>query len=1558
MNVGSAAPKIFISYSHDSPEHKDRVLQLANRLRAEGVNCNIDQYEVSPDEGWPRWMMNQLEWADFVVVVCTEQYGRRFRGREEPGIGRGVAWEGAIITQEFYDSHVKSTKFVPVIFCSKDENFIPIIIRGFSRYNLLTENEYKAFYRHLTNQPLNPKPPLGERVELAPLVLPSLPARNRQQYFLNESQYANLREELVAASKGLLNWKRTLGDNQEIERPELEQLINSIDIEEFSTNIVLGVPGCGKSSLLAKLGQCIVDKGYALLAIKADFLNNKVNSLADLRSDDQLNLSVSLQEAIKAIANKEKIVLLVDQLDAVSELIDRHSGRLNVLLTLIQSVAGTKGVHIVATCREFEFRHGSQFARLEGFEQLYLNLPTWEKISPLLEYTGHIALGIGEPLRELLQNPLHLKIFLEVAKPGEIFDSSQKLLDRLWETRILNQPNASKYIVFLEQITQRMTQEEVLWLPIAAADSCLEVYQALVQAGILMTNQDNSTFGFCHQTYYDHTLARAFARDSQSLVDLVLERQDGLFVRPILLRGLNYLRGTAPKQYAKQLQLLLHNAEAKIFPLKNKIVKLAFKILTHFSGKIRLWALIVLRSLQLIYVRTHIYTLLIEFLGSQQNPEPIEVELLIPLLNLETEAPKILDAIIASPGWFNQLYNCSEFRQWLEKPSDEASYCLPILIAATSFASDKVWNLIEEYWLEDTAYDALSMQIIFNFQQWNPERVWQTQQIIRRFNFDMYSVSTIAEKVAETLPQLAPRIIRAHLDYRLEQAIAESNKPIPELPANASDVQRYIHVSRHNPKKILISLLEGRSDFDDIDALAKANPKYFLDAIWPWFTDLISKIVDQEELVKNTYYEDYIDSFDFYKSEIIQAVLSAILELANQNIQAFLNFVNQNEKSESLIVHRLLARGLVQIAPQEPQLALNYLLGDSRRLSLGDFKNAHKETKKLIVAVVPHIQQQDRISIEQLIKTYNYYHTNRKLTTDLRLSFLKTNRQHRLKLILFFPEKYLSVEAKRWRDEEMRAFPWVINEKNDNYPTIAQTVGAPMNVKEMSCASDQNLLNLFNELSNMTETDYFTGKRDLSRAGGESSQAYEFGKLIKDNPERFFRILPQLQPQHHGRYAGNAIRELVENGFPTNNLIELVENLEQRGFISEEFRSDTASALEKISERNQGLPKSILSQLENWLLTHPKPELKDYRSKEEESSHQLKSSIVFNTTTSHTLPSGRGSIVRAIAAGYLEQNPPDLQNWARVIKSRLEIEPHPAVWVDILTQMPPLLNGDRTQATQLFDAVIRNCPEVLRYRWALYFLFRTVGWFEPKETVQGWLEMLWADGSNFCRQAYGELLFIHYFQYQDEWSVAKIDHHLANQNDEAVLCGLAHVASHLWIQRRCRTKAAEILYNLAPSNIEAIQSIVASVFFQSREHFELDSGMRLLIQAVCKNKQLLIKAASDIIGIIENNNFVDTEPQLVSEICQSLLNQLGEKLDNPTRSLVFAAESLTTLAIQLHRQNKYREIGLNIFEQLLSLNLRETRSALEVLDRKPNRLSFYQAPRRRRRRRQIPSGNK
>ena len=73
------SPKVFISYSHDDRPHQDRILNLSNRLRRDGIDCRIDQYEISPPQGWPRWMDEQIEEADYVLVVCTQEYHQRFK---------------------------------------------------------------------------------------------------------------------------------------------------------------------------------------------------------------------------------------------------------------------------------------------------------------------------------------------------------------------------------------------------------------------------------------------------------------------------------------------------------------------------------------------------------------------------------------------------------------------------------------------------------------------------------------------------------------------------------------------------------------------------------------------------------------------------------------------------------------------------------------------------------------------------------------------------------------------------------------------------------------------------------------------------------------------------------------------------------------------------------------------------------------------------------------------------------------------------------------------------------------------------------------------------------------------------------------------------------------------------------------------------------------------------------------------------------------------------------------------------------------------------------------
>jgi hypothetical protein len=164
--------KVFISYSHDSAEHQARVLGLSDRLRADGVDAEVDQYNAAPPEGWPLWCEQQIEAADFVLMVCTESYHHRIKGDERPGQGLGVVWEAGIIRQLLYDAGALSDKFVPVLFSDGLVEHVPTLIRGRTRYVVDTEDGYDRLLRQLSGQPSVVRPVLGP--------MRPLPARRRQ----------------------------------------------------------------------------------------------------------------------------------------------------------------------------------------------------------------------------------------------------------------------------------------------------------------------------------------------------------------------------------------------------------------------------------------------------------------------------------------------------------------------------------------------------------------------------------------------------------------------------------------------------------------------------------------------------------------------------------------------------------------------------------------------------------------------------------------------------------------------------------------------------------------------------------------------------------------------------------------------------------------------------------------------------------------------------------------------------------------------------------------------------------------------------------------------------------------------------------------------------------------------------------------------------------------------------------------------------------------------------------------------------------------------------------
>lgn len=165
-------PKAFISYSHDSQEHKKWVLDLATRLRNNGVDAILDQWDLKPGDDLPHFMERGLASADRVLMVCTEKYV------EKANLGAGgVGYEKMIVTADLMKT-IDSNKVIPLI-RQGGGHAVPTFLRTKLFLNFSRPDEFEFSFdelvRALHNAPLFEKPPVANN----PFTPPSETPPNR-----------------------------------------------------------------------------------------------------------------------------------------------------------------------------------------------------------------------------------------------------------------------------------------------------------------------------------------------------------------------------------------------------------------------------------------------------------------------------------------------------------------------------------------------------------------------------------------------------------------------------------------------------------------------------------------------------------------------------------------------------------------------------------------------------------------------------------------------------------------------------------------------------------------------------------------------------------------------------------------------------------------------------------------------------------------------------------------------------------------------------------------------------------------------------------------------------------------------------------------------------------------------------------------------------------------------------------------------------------------------------------------------------------------------------------
>jgi hypothetical protein len=150
-------PRVFVSYSHESADHKNWVLRLASDLRRQGIDAILDVWDLKPGEDVTRFM-EHLASVDRVVIVCSEEYARKAAA----GKG-GVGYETMLVTAEILQDR-GSVKFIPIL-KNNPSKALPPFLRSRVWIDFERDADYSAKVEELARvlhaAPSHPKPALG-----------------------------------------------------------------------------------------------------------------------------------------------------------------------------------------------------------------------------------------------------------------------------------------------------------------------------------------------------------------------------------------------------------------------------------------------------------------------------------------------------------------------------------------------------------------------------------------------------------------------------------------------------------------------------------------------------------------------------------------------------------------------------------------------------------------------------------------------------------------------------------------------------------------------------------------------------------------------------------------------------------------------------------------------------------------------------------------------------------------------------------------------------------------------------------------------------------------------------------------------------------------------------------------------------------------------------------------------------------------------------------------------------------------------------------------------------
>ncbi|HZH14833.1 MAG TPA: AAA family ATPase [Archangium sp.] len=1323
-----------------------------------------------------------------------------------------------------------------------------------------------------------------------------------------EETFHNLqatKADLEQASHELLAWPQTLPGGERLERPELGQVIQKLDEFDSSATVVLGPPGSGKSALLARIAQEMVARSWPMLGIKADVLDPEIADEAGLQR--QLMLDEPPSRLLALMAGFGPVVLIIDQLDALAGFVDLRTGRLNVLLNLLRRFGRRRNVHVIASARTFEFNHDVRLRSIEA-DTLSLELPPWREVLPVLAARNLNPKGWPPDAQETLRTPQHLATFLRLVDSGaaEPFQNYQAMLERLWSERVLQASNGERLARLATDIAEAMAEEESLWLARSRYDDYAKDLRDLERLEILTPSADGLAIGFSHQTLYDYVLARSFARGKGRLSAYVAGREASLFLRPKLWVALTYLRNVELSTYEREMATIWRS-----------------------EG-----------------LRPHLKLLLIEFMGQQKEPTETERQLMKPVLEAGPERASAFRAIVGSPGWFAAVAS-SAIAVAMGESEQAAWLVTAVLQQAWAFAPERVLSLIQQRWAPDSRFDAHNWTVIAEVPEWPDAIADLAITILNRTQIAPFHVEHVVAHLGVNQPEMALRLVRARLDRDLTAAIQIATERAKTPRTTHEDLADHMAwLMKKSPEKPLENLIEQSQNWDVLASLAETAPGPFMTAMWPWFTHVLQALADIEPRLEGwpTYplkwkldfrFDGEDDGLDLPQPPILSAFRMAAEGLAKT--PEFLRpWVAENLSLEAAPAQRLLAYALAQDGKTYAQDAFDFLMADSRRFYLGGLADESGTTKALIRAASPHWSQEMHDAFVQRVRTYRPPAISDQ-DAESKRSWVRRLRKLRLGLLKALPQENLDQEVKSHIQQESRVFP---DERIGVSSSGARWIGSPISTKAMLKASDDDILNAFREIPDRTE---WSHPRHFLQ-GGNIQLSRAFADFAKHQPERAARLIARFDPEIGSRASGLALDAMGETAAP-DLVVTTFLNVARRGFVGEEFRGSAARAIERLVDRKVAIGEEVVTVLRSWLGEVPEPKTDEpdddeARGRRKKDGEQNVHSILWDRHHFSTLPHGNFPVLETLTRVLLARE--EHNRIVEIWEEHLARRENPKVWRALLRLLPYILPTDEAARGRLIGGIFRRYPQVAESLEAILVLGYAQWW--ARDQVREVLDSWRGRDDPWLQQALGEIgALVALVQPDLRWAVDLLNEGLASEASAERKIGVAFSAANMWDNVKFRTRANAVLLTLIPQADAKLWSAILDIFRVVEDMGDALEVASLLDAMVAHIRKARGQTNTFLVDRLQG--LLPEHAVAVGHLTKGIIANLSDELGDIRTGAAVAAPELVDIAITLHRLGgPTRELGVQLFEELLRIDAYSARATLEEID---SRFRTGPAPRRR-----------